>query len=186
MRASACITAHTSEIHSRWSSAPLAHRDTEMGKASWTATHYLAALAALGGQRPTLKLSYHCDRYSPFANYAGIVVYSSGGSFLWPASESRTGHGGRFAYVVIKNTGKWHDTDFKQQSQGRVYAHVGSNHSTTHAHSTMALAVLEQRACACLGSRSAVTTRCSETLSTARSLQVGRRREVLLCAAANC
>ena len=91
-----------------------------MGKTNWTVTHYLAAMTAFGGQRPALKLSYHCDKYSPFAKYAGIIVYSSGGSFLWPASETKTGSSGRFAYLMIKNTGKWRETDFRQQARGRV------------------------------------------------------------------
>ena len=92
----------------------------EMGKANWTVTHYLTAMTAFGGQRPALKLSNHCDKYSPFAKYAGIIVYSSGGSFSWPASETKTGSSGRFAYLMIKNTGKWKDTDFRQQARGRV------------------------------------------------------------------
>ena len=91
-----------------------------MGKKNWSITHYQAAEKEFG-VRPKVKISYFCDRYDENAEFAGIVIYAIKDSFKWTEHESVTGHNGQFAYVMIKNTGKWKESEFKRAGEGRVH-----------------------------------------------------------------
>ena len=94
-----------------------------MGKKNWSITHYRAAETEFG-VRPKVKISYFCDRYDANAEFAGIVVYACKDSFKWTENQSVTGHNGQFAYVMIKDTGKWKESEFAQAGQGQVHDHV--------------------------------------------------------------
>jgi hypothetical protein len=91
-----------------------------MGKKNWSITHYRAAETELG-KRPEVKISFLCDPYDANAEFAGIIVYAFKDSFKWTKDQSVTGFNGQFAYVVIKDTGKWSKSEFTQAGQGRVH-----------------------------------------------------------------
>ena len=100
--------------------AQASHNKKAMGKKNWSITHYRAAETELG-ERPKVKISVHCDPYDANANFAGIIIYASKGSFKWTKDQTVTGWDGRFAYVMIKDTGKWIESEFNQAGQGRVH-----------------------------------------------------------------
>jgi len=91
-----------------------------MGKKNWSITHYRAAETELG-ERPKVKISAFCDPYDANADFAGIIVYAVKDSFKWTKTETVTGWGGRFAYVMIKDTGKFSKSELNQVGQGRVH-----------------------------------------------------------------
>ena len=91
-----------------------------MGKKNWSITHYRAAETELG-ERPKVKISALCDPYDANADFAGIIIYAVKDSFKWTETETVTGWGGRFAYVMIKDTGKWSPRWFGRIGQGLVH-----------------------------------------------------------------
>ena len=100
--------------------AQASHNKKAMGKKNWSITHYRAAETELG-ERPKVKISVHCDPYDANANFAGIIIYASKGSFKWTKDQTVTGWDGRFAYVMIKDTGKWIESEFNEAGKGRVH-----------------------------------------------------------------
>jgi len=91
-----------------------------MGKKNWSITHYRAAEIELG-ERPKVKISFLCDPYDANAEFAGIIIYAFKDSFKWTKDQSVTGYKGQFAYVVIKDTGKWSENEFTRAGQGLVH-----------------------------------------------------------------
>ena len=91
-----------------------------MGKKNWSITHYRAAEREFG-VRPRVKISFLCDPFDANAEFAGIVIYAFKDSFKWTEHQSVTGHNGRFAYVMIKNTGEWKESEFTRAGHGLVH-----------------------------------------------------------------
>lgn len=85
---------------------------------------YQAATEDLGA-KPAIKISHFCDAWDPSANYAGIIIYHTYGSFKWkqrPGQGVAGGYNGRAFYVIISCTDKWPEEAFKR-AKGKGYVH---------------------------------------------------------------
>lgn len=97
----------------------------QMGKRNFK--HIYQAAHQDLGQRPAIKLSTFCDRYSPNSNYAGIIIYHSYGKFQWqqkPGQGVAAGSRGRAFYVLIVCTDNWPEGALREAGQGRVHDYL--------------------------------------------------------------
>ncbi|CAF1407248.1 unnamed protein product, partial [Rotaria sordida] len=57
----------------------------------------------------TCEISVFSDKFNPFFQYVGVIVYAIDGKFEWENREGGRAHGhrGRSFYVIIQCTDKW-------------------------------------------------------------------------------
>lgn len=94
-----------------------------MGKLNFEAIYQGAAEEL--GTKPGIKLSTFCDPWDPNANYAGLIIYHTYGSYQWRQRQGQGvagGHNGRAFYVLISCTDNWPPEAFgRAKGKGLVH-----------------------------------------------------------------
>jgi hypothetical protein len=96
----------------------------EMGKKDFQI--FIQQAQAYNGGIVPMKISYFSDLFDPQKNFAGLIVYHVDGQFEWQQDSSgkTAGFKGRSFYIVIQDTGKWPETQFKRAGQGMIHDHI--------------------------------------------------------------
>lgn len=79
------------------------------------------------GHRPTIKISFYCDKFDPNSSYAGMIVYHTYGEHKWRQRRGQGvagGHRGQSFYVLILCTDNWPRDALQAAGRGRVHDYL--------------------------------------------------------------